>query len=31
MGEGLEEFLARESAIGCPEGILTHGARFFEG
>jgi hypothetical protein len=23
MGADLEEFLARELAIGCPEGILT--------
>src|SRR5512142_2380826 len=31
MGEDLEEFLARELAIGCPVGILTRGATFFEG
>jgi hypothetical protein len=31
MGEDLEEFLARELAIGCPVGILTRGATFFAG
>src|SRR4051812_9474579 len=31
MGEDLEDFLARELASGCPEGILTREATFFEG
>jgi hypothetical protein len=31
MGEDLEDFLARELTIGCPEGILTREADFFEG
>jgi hypothetical protein len=31
MGEDLEDFHARELAIGCPEGILTREAHFLRG
>src|SRR3954463_14896890 len=30
MGEGLEDFLARELAIGCSRAILTPDVRIFE-
>jgi hypothetical protein len=31
MGEDLEDFLARELAMGCSEGILTREAHFLRG
>jgi hypothetical protein len=31
MGADLEDFLAREQATGCPEGILTREAHFLRG
>jgi len=31
MGEDLEDFHARELAIGCPEGILTREGQLLRG